>query len=511
MTCPIDSFPSFFFRLQNPHFLLQAWEIGCIADLIRLSFSTIYSDSTSGISLFGLLTLATAVPKMAFSQDMYPIADKQALLSRYSGERVTHLPTPACIVNRKTFQKNCKIMRSNADALSLPFRAHIKTHKTREGVELQLDPDANGKSTQRIVVSTIMEAVSMLPLVEQGVVSDILYGLPLVTSKLPELIELSESVQVRLMIDSVAQVTALLSHKTRQRWSVFVKVDCGTHRAGLPVHSEELNRLIALILHHSKDIELFGFYCHAGHSYDVTSEQQAKDVLMSEIQHAKAAALLARDLDAAAGRVQKYTLSVGATPTARISSLLTASELADQLKTETASDAANLEVELHAGCYPMNDLQQVSTRLIDESAVAIRVLAEVVSTYPSRGTHGEVLINAGTLALSKETSARPGYGQAHVDSDVSRQWIVDRTSQEHGILVPNSSPRVPQPSSSSTSTSTSTSSSSASLILPSSGEKVLIVPQHACITSGMYAWYYVVDEDGFDARVVDIWPRFNGW
>ena len=62
----------------------------------------------------------------------------------------------------------------------------------------------------------------------------------------------------------------------------------------------------------------------------------------------------------------------------------------------------------YVGNYPANDLQQVHTGLVTESQQAVRVLAEVCSVYPERN---EALINAGTVALSKETSDTPGYGR----------------------------------------------------------------------------------------------------
>lgn len=53
--------------------------------------------------------------------------------------------------------------------------------------------------------------------------------------------------------------------------------------------------------------------------------------------------------------------------------------------------------------------------------------------YPERN---EALINAGTIALSKETSAFPGFGLV-IDprsKDLRSNWSIVRTSQEHGIL-----------------------------------------------------------------------------
>ena len=137
-----------------------------------------------------------------------------------------------------------------------------------------------------------------------------------------------------------------------------------------------------------------------------------------------------------------------------------------------------------AGNYPCNDLQQVSTGLVNESQQALRVLAEVCSVYPERN---EALINAGTVALSKETSDFPGFG--HVAD--RPQWKIVRMSQEHGILGLIDG-------------STSEKIEKSFHV----GQKVLLRCQHACITAAQHFAYYVVDEDDV---VRETWVPWKGW
>lgn len=112
----------------------------------------------------------------------------------------------------------------------------------------------------------------------------------------------------------------------------------------------------------------------------------------------------------------------------------------------------------------------------------MRVLAEVCSVYPERN---EALVNAGTIALSKETSDTPGYGRV-TDRP---QWNIVRTSQEHGILgTPHGKERIED--------------------VFSVGQKVLLYIQHACITAAAYHIYYVVDENDV-AR--ETWKPWKGW
>jgi len=137
---------------------------------------------------------------------------------------------------------------------------------------------------------------------------------------------------------------------------------------------------------------------------------------------------------------------------------------------------------IYEGCYPANDLQQLSTGSITETDLAVKVVAEICSVYPDRN---EALINAGILALSRETShGFPGYGDI-----VGTKWKIGRLSQEHGILVaPDATAKIEDSF--------------------KVGQKILVNVQHVCITVSGYGWYFVIDDNGV---VLDIWYPWRGW
>ncbi|SGZ50554.1 CIC11C00000002220 [Sungouiella intermedia] len=419
-----------------------------------------------------------------FPSEFIPVPDKNALLATYKGKKVEDLPTPSLIIDKTIFAENCEKMLANAAALDADFRAHIKTHKTVEGSELQLG--SNLLKTDKIVVSTLAEAWGILGLVEKKIVNDIHFSLPVVKSRLSELAALAEKVPyLRLMLDDSQQLDILAQHsKTnnlQKKWSVFVKIDIGTKRAGLVNDSHSLKETIAKFSHKNiaPYVSLYGFYCHAGHSYSADSVASAKQIFLDEISHANKASQYAISVDPSlAGNL---VISVGATPTAHSSSVTTIQEIND-----TVGKLAG-KLELHAGCYPCCDLQQVSTGLVSLENVSVSVLAEVVSTYPGRGDKGpgEQLVNAGVLALAREFSAFPGHGR--VVSPVGYEnWIVGRLSQEHGILVPFEE----KPTE----------------FLPL-GTMVRIVPQHACIAAAQFPFQFVIE----NGAVVDVWVSYKYW
>lgn len=427
---------------------------------------------------------------MPFPYQLAPLADKSELLKQYKGKKKSELPTPSFIVNQKTASENCGNMLRNARAIKAKFRAHVKTHKTLEGTLLQL---GEGEfSTDRLVVSTLMELWNLLPLVEQGLVSDILLSLPVVESRLDELKDLVTKypqLKLRLMVDNYRQLEILTKYTEKTglayKWSVFVKVNMGTNRAGLAKSDPELEEMIKQLATSqsqiSKYISLYGFYCHAGHAYGSRSSDQARSYLIDEISNGNEACKKAKEIN----QSLELVVSFGSTPTAHSSSLSEA-----VLKEIESIGELHGELELHAGNYPFCDLQQVGTGCVSPNGVSCRILADVVSSYPDRGSKlpGEQLINAGVIAMSRESGPIPGYGQITSPSGYG-DWIIGRLSQEHGILVP---------------------SSEDCKLFPLS-TRVEIIPQHSCITAASYPWYFVFDSDDDDATVTDIWVPFRGW
>jgi len=144
--------------------------------------------------------------------------------------------------------------------------------------------------------------------------------------------------------------------------------------------------------------------------------------------------------------------------------------------------------EVRAGVYMFGDLFQAEIGTHGMDDIALTVLASVIGRRP-----GQLLVDAGALALSKDRSTeaapkdygfglvldldgKPGHGDA----------IVRRAYQEHGVV--ESDPRCP-------------------LDLPI-GAKLRIAPNHTCMTAAAHDRYHVVE--GGD-EVVAIWSRVNGW
>lgn len=389
--------------------------------------------------------------------------DKKLLLEKYQGKSWEDLPTPSLVIDVDRFKSNCEDLTASANKLGVPLRCHVKTHKTTEGLRLQLANHNHGSG--RVLVSTIPEATALLPLVKEGLVKDVCYSMPIPKLRLTDCEELAQQIPTfRLLVDDADQVDLL--GQSKQQWSVFVKVDMGYGRAGLTPESLALLDLLKKIKSYD-NIELFGLYCHAGSSYSALTKDDAREYFFTEVSAATKASRIARTLG-----FEGLTLSVGSTPTAHAFEILNDGDL----------PPVEGHLEIHAGNYPCCDLQQVATGCVSLEQVAVLVVAEIVSTYPGRGTGpGEQLIDAGVLSLARETSKFAGYGKLADNDD----WIVGRISQEHGILT--------------------TENDKAQFL--KYGTKVKILPQHACISCASFPYYFILK----DGKVDDVWVPAKWW
>lgn len=379
----------------------------------------------------------------------------------------------------------------------------------------------------------------------------VLYSLPLPLDKIDELAQyrtalrryssVGDSAQLRLMVDNISQAQALQQYAEQHNqdpFSIFIKIECGYKRAGIQPHSQYLRKLLLTIRDSCPLVSIYGFYTHAGHSYGSRSVDDAEVKLNDEINAADEAAVVAQEVlgpDVASRHEKPFVLSVGSTPTAHAAHQFVQSK-------QALSQLKGGQVELHAGNYLFLDLQQVATRALaaqDEesccvqevetnnvSNVAFSVLSTVIAEYPARGTEAgaesgdgtwsedgqarrgdEGMCDAGGIALSKDAGPFGGLGHV-IEPKEKYGWEINRASQEHGLLALRSGEPVRWAS--------EWSHSSRPAGYPERlhlGEKIRILPQHACLTAAQHPWYYVVDSNDASKGtvIVDVWVPWKFW
>ena len=364
------------------------------------------------------------------------------------------IATPAFLLDRATVLRNCTRMRDKARASGVAFRPHVKTHKSVEVGRMQHDG-----STGPITVSTLAEAEAFA---EAGF-HDITYAVPIAPSrvKLDRAASLAARVErLSLLVDSDAALRALEEHAFT--FDVFLKVDCGYHRAGVDPDSPDSVRL-ALALAGSERVRFQGLLTHAGHSYN------ARDVAEIRLIAGEESGVLTRfrALLASEGVPEAHTRrSVGSTPTASVV------ERFDECD------------EVRPGNYVFFDAFQATIGSCAIEDCAVSVLTTVIGSYPDRHS---IIVDAGALALSKDA------GPEHIDRSCGYGLVCDAAlqplpgariialSQEHGKIAVKT--HIPV------------------------GTRLRIVPNHSCLTAAMFDSYHVLDR----GRVVDAWRPVRGW
>jgi D-serine deaminase-like pyridoxal phosphate-dependent protein len=371
------------------------------------------------------------------------------------------LPTPALILDRAILRRNLKRMSDRLRQAGIALRPHLKSAKS-----VHIGRMAVEGHDGRITVSTLAEARYFA----QGGFTDIFYAVGIVPAKLPAVTELRrQGVNLRIVTDNITVARAIADAATNgDNFSVFIEIDSGGGRAGLPYPALPGLIDIARVLHAAPGVELAGVMTHAGHSY----HESTIDGIVGVAEQERLAITTAAEKIRAAG-IPCPIVSAGSTPTATHSRNFTGI------------------TEMRPGVYCFNDLDQEFIGSCGAGDLALSVLASVIGHYPHRN---QVLIDAGALALSKDISAQefqPKVGYGTIADPPAKDMAVVACSQEHGFV--QSDDPIPYGN------------------LPV-GSRVRVLPNHACITAAAYDRYYVVDSELDGGKtVVDTYDRINGW
>jgi D-serine deaminase-like pyridoxal phosphate-dependent protein len=361
--------------------------------------------------------------------------------------------TPAFLVDRAIVRRNCEAMREKARLSGVGFRPHVKTHKSVDIGRMQ-----HGGATGPITVSTLAEA----ELFAANGFADITYAVPIAPDKLGRAAALAARIErLSVLADSERALNAIEQYAAAHdvTFDVFLKVDCGYHRAGVDPASPDSARL-AIALARSEAVRFQGLLTHAGHAYGARDREEIGRIAAEE-----AACLTRFRALLAAEGLGEARRSVGSTPTASVVDRFSECD------------------EVRPGNYVFFDAFQATIGSCALEDVAVSVLTTVVGSYPERGA---LIVDAGALALSKDAGPRhldPQFGFGVVcDLDLGPLPMrIVELSQEHGKIQTESPVPV--------------------------GTRLRIVPNHSCLTAAMYETYHVIEE----GRVVEEWKPARGW
>lgn len=182
------------------------------------------------------------------------------------------VPSPALLVDADRVAKNIEAMigvvgKQHAGRL----RPHVKTHKMTEVVRLKLE-----SGITKFKAATLVEA----KMIANAGGPDVLIAYPLVGPNLrllQELIDQYPGTSFAAIVDHVSSAKQLAERvgSVNRPLRVYIDVDCGMHRTGIPVN-ESLDRL-RMTIESTPELQYAGLHVYDGHSHSSSLEQRKSD------------------------------------------------------------------------------------------------------------------------------------------------------------------------------------------------------------------------------------------
>ena len=349
--------------------------------------------------------------------------------------KYTSLDTPAVIVDMDIAERNIREMIVAAASAGLSHRPHIKTHRCSELAHLQIGAGAAGITCAKLGEAEIMASAG---------ISNILVAYPLIgEAKLQRYAALyKRSPGLLTIVNSPAGAKALsdIAILNGDVYDVLIEIDGGTSRGGIAPGYPALR--FADSIRELAGLHIRGLMYYPGANY-------------SEHDDAGIAVAVERERNDVTGTA-RLLASHGYDMAMLSGGNSVSSKVPQHLKGLT---------EIRAGNYIFNDCQQLYFDRVTEDQCALRVLSTLVcKTGPC-----SAILDAGTKTLSSDVfhGTDLGYGRICGHPEIK----ITNLNEEHAFIVS------PDP-------------------LPFDiGDKVLIIPNHACVVPNLAGEMYKTRSD----------------
>jgi D-serine deaminase-like pyridoxal phosphate-dependent protein len=376
---------------------------------------------------------------------------------------LTDLDTPCLLVERRRLDTNLHRMQDTAECHGVALRPHLKTHKSTALAEWQVSLGAHGVTVAKPEEAEIFADAGFSDIrLAYCVVGDDKHA------RLHTLME--RGVHVSFCVDTIAGAEAASAfYAARDAVAdVLIEVDTGHGRCGIvwdSPHAEALAQAVDAL----PGLRLVGLLTHGGQSYFGPHDGEtpaAALVRTMEEERDRLLGLAARLHDAGA-LAADAELSVGSTPTTSVF--------------ENAEQGPFRITEIRPGNYVFHDAEQVALGAATFDDCALTVYATVVSKQPDEQGGSRLFLDAGKKVFTSDTGyGTAGYGVLLYNPERMKPLPhadLFALSEEHGWV------RVP---------------GAATLDV---GDRVRVVPNHACVVVNTQAAFHVVDGE----EVVDTW------
>lgn len=316
----------------------------------------------------------------------------------------SRISCPTLIVKEDICRDNIRRMAEKANVSDVIFRPHFKTH--------QSTLVGNWFREYGIKSITVSSANMAREFASAGW-DDITIAFPANLREIPEYNAMAADINLNLLTDS-SEVTATLGANIKNPVGIFIEIDAGYGRSGIPYEKEKEIEKIIYLIDHAKQLSFKGFLTHSGNTYEACDTNEIKAI------HQEVNEILLDLKKKFIGDHPDLIISIGDTPSCSI-----------------LSDFHSVD-EIRPGNFVYYDLMQYYLGSCKLSDIAVSVACPVTGIYPERN---EIVIYGGAVHLSKEYLEQDDkfYGLLVNYTDDGRTEPIPVTrlisiSQEHGII-----------------------------------------------------------------------------
>lgn len=312
---------------------------------------------------------------------------------------------PTLLINKEIALSNLQKMQRKAKENQLIFRPHFKTHQS-----IDVGKWFTNIGVDKITVSSLSMAVKFA---YKGF-NDITIAFPVNPLEIPEINSLASRCHLNLLVDN-NEVVKLLNKQISQPLGLFIEIDAGYARSGIPAANvDEIKEVLEAIDH--ENIKFKGFLSHFGNTYQAQSRDEIRQIFE------RSTAQLIKLKDLFIGSYPDLLLSIGDTPSCSV-----------------IEDLSMVD-EIRPGNFIYYDVMQYLLGSCSFDQIAVAVACPVVSKRPERN---EIVIYGGATQLSKDyvfdQNKNKVYGLvSRLDQTTWTQPLNDTfvcsMSQEHGVI-----------------------------------------------------------------------------
>lgn len=368
---------------------------------------------------------------------------------------ITDLDTPSLIVDLRRLEANLDQFQQIADRNGVSLRPHTKTHKSVAVAREQQEGGVTGITVAKPSEASVFAKAGF---------RDIRIAYPVIGKHKWERIAglIREGIRISFCVDTIEGANAASSFFKEEGLTaeVLVEVNTGHHRTGITWDHPDAVGIVRQISEND-GISVVGLLTHGGQGYHGPKEGESlRDARVRAMTEERDRILtLANRLHDADVLDASAEISVGSTPTISVF--------------ENRQEGPFRVTEIRPGNYVFRDAQQVALGTTPLSQCALTVLTQVISVQPQTDGTTRLFVDAGKKVLTSDKGYNIiGHGTLLYDPlrmTALPHATIHSLSEEHGwISVPGASTL-------------------------EVGDRVRIVPNHACVVVATASELHIAD------------------